>query len=96
MTTFDKPEPLESALQSDILDFAEARGWWAIKVESRSRRGVMDLYALRRGRHIWIEVKRDEQTEPTEQQLKRHREVRAQGGEVYVVGSMEQARAILK
>jgi hypothetical protein len=96
MTTFDKPDPLESALQSDILDFAEARGWWAIKVVSPSMRGVMDLYALRRGRHIWIEAKRDENTEPTDQQLKRHREVRAQGGEVYVVGSMERAREILK
>lgn len=96
MNDFEKPDPLESALQSDILDFAEIRGWWAIKVESRSKRGVMDLYALRRGRHVWMEVKRNEDTEPTEQQLKRHREVKAQGGEVYVVGSMDQARAILK
>jgi Holliday junction resolvase len=96
VSDFEKPDPLESALQSDILDFAEIRGWWAIKVESRSKRGVMDLYALRRGRHVWIEVKRSEDTEATEQQQKRHREVKAQGGEVYVVGSMEQARRILQ
>lgn len=96
MSDFEKPDPLESELQSDILDFAEIRGWWAIKVESRSKRGVPDLYCLRRGRHVWIEAKRDEDTEPTEQQQKRHREIRAKGGEVYVVGSMEKAREILK
>lgn len=96
MSEFEKPDLLESGLQSDIIDFAEIRGWWAIKVETRSKRGVMDLYLLRRGRHVWIEVKRDEDTAPSEQQLKRHREVRAQGGEVYVVGSMEEARRILR
>lgn len=96
MSDFEKPDPLESALQADILDFAEIRGWWAIKVESRSKRGVPDVYALRRGRHVWIEVKRNEETEPFEQQLKRHREIRAQGGEVYVVGSLDRAREILR
>lgn len=97
MTTFDKPVArlLESDLQSDIIDFAHVRGWFCEKIESRSGRGIMDLYALRRGRHVWIEVKRKDE-EPRPQQAKRAREMKAQGAEVYTVDSMERAREILK
>ncbi len=97
MTTFDKPVPrlLESDLQSDIIDFAHVRGWFCEKVESRSGRGIMDLYCLRRGRHVWIEVKRKDE-EPRPQQAKRAREMKAQGAEVYTVDSIERAREILK
>lgn len=97
MSNFDKQtDPLEAEVQSDILDFAQVRGWWAIKVVSPSINGVPDLYCLRRGRHVWIEVKRAPDVEADAQQQKRHREMKAQGSEVYVVGSMEDARRILK
>ena len=97
MTTFDKPVPrlFESDLQSDIIDFAHVRGWFCEKVVSQSGRGIMDLYALRRGRHVWLEVKRKDE-EPRPQQAKRAREMKAQGAEVYTVDSMERAREILK
>ena len=97
MTTFDKPfhRLLESDLQSDIIDFAHVRGWFCEKIESRSGRGIMDLYCLRRGRHVWIEVKRKDE-EPRPQQAKRAREMKAQEAEVYTVDSMERAREILK
>jgi hypothetical protein len=96
MTTFDKPtKPLESDLQADIIDFAHVRGWFCEKVESRSGRGIMDLYALRRGRHVWIEVKRLGEV-PRPQQAKRAREMKAQGAEVYAVDSLDRAREILK
>lgn len=95
--TFDKQtDPLEADVQSDILDFAQVRGWWAIKVVSPSMNGVPDLYALRKGRHVWIEVKRAPDIEADLQQQKRHREMKAQGSEVYVVGSLEEARRILQ
>ena len=93
---FDKPmSDLEADLQGDILDFAEVRGWFAIKVVSPSRRGVMDIYALRAGRHVWMEVKRLGE-EPRLQQAKVAREMKAQGAEVYCVDSMERAREILR
>jgi hypothetical protein len=97
VTTFDKPVPriLESDLQSDIIDFAHVRGWFCEKVESRSGRGIMDLYALRRGRHVWMEVKRHGE-QATPQQAKRAREMKAQGAEVYTVDSLDRAREILK
>lgn len=97
MNTFDKPfhRLLESDLQSDIIDFAHVRGWFCEKVESRSGRGIMDLYCLRRGRHVWMEVKRKDE-EPRPQQAKRAREMKAQGAEVYTVDSIDRAREILK
>lgn len=97
MSNFEKQtDPLEADLQSDILDFAHVRAWWAIKVTSPSLNGVPDLYFLRKGRHVWIEVKRSPDMEADPQQQKRHREMRAQGSEVYVAGSMEEARRILR
>lgn len=94
-TDWTKPKKLESDLQSQIIEFAHIRGWFCEKVESRSSRAFMDLFALRRGRVVLMEVKREGEEART-QQDKRIREIRAHGGECYVVDSLEQARGILK
>ena len=95
MNKWDKPKELESVLQSDIIDFAEIRGWFVIKVTSPSRKGVPDVYCLRAGRHVWIEAKREGE-EARLQQERVARMIRAQAGEVYCVDSIEQARSILR
>ncbi len=97
MSTFDRqPTQLESDLQSDIINFAHMRGWFAVKIVSHSRRGIMDVYCLRNGRHVWIEVKRPGEV-LREQQAKVAREMKAHGAaDVHAVDSLEQARAILK
>ena len=96
MTDWKKPDrKLESDLQSDILDFAQTRGWFAVKITSPSRRGMMDVYALRKGRHVWMEVKQEGEV-PRPQQQFVAREMKAQGAEVYAVDSMERAREILR
>jgi hypothetical protein len=90
-----KPEDLESDLQSDIIDFAHIRGWFAVKIVSPSRRGMMDIYCLRRGRHVWMEVKRlGEEARPQQERVAR--DLRAQQAEVYVVDSLDRAREILR
>lgn len=90
-----KTTPVESDLQSDIIEFAHVRGWFCEKIESRSSRGMTDLFCLRRGRLVMIEAKQEgEEARP--QQAKRHRELRAQGAEVHVVDNMEDARRILR
>ena len=89
--TYDK----ESDLQSDILDFAHVRGWFAQKVEFKGRRGGMDVVAIRRGRTVWIEVKRPGE-EPRPQQERVAQEMRLAGAEVHWADSMEKAREILK
>ena len=96
MSLFDrKPEPRESALQTDIIEFAEMRGWFCEKIVSQSRSGIMDLVAIRHGRHVWIEVKRKGE-EPRPLQERRARQMRAHGAEVYAIDSMDQARQVLK
>jgi hypothetical protein len=96
MGHWDKPlTKLESDLQSDIIDFAHVRGWFCEKIESRSGRAIMDLVGIRRGRTVWVEVKRDGE-EPRPQQAKRARDMKAQGAEVYCVDNMEDARRIFK
>jgi hypothetical protein len=90
-----KPEDLESDLQSDIIDVAHIRGWFAVKIVSPSRRGMMDIYCLRRGRHVWMEVKRlGEEARPQQERVAR--DLRAQQAEVYVVDSLDRAREILR
>ncbi len=92
---FYKPSELESELQSDIIEFAHVRGWFCQKNEFRGRTGGPDIVAIRRSRTVWIEVKRENE-EARLKQEKVAREMRAHGAEVYVVDSMQQARAILK
>jgi hypothetical protein len=86
---------LESNIESEIIDFAQVRGWWEAKFVSPGLRGVCDRIMLRRGRTVFIEVKRPGE-EPTPQQKRRMMEIRAQGAEVYWVTSLEQARGILR
>lgn len=77
----------EAEIQKEILKRACKLGWVADKYENKSRRGGPDLLFYRgfeRSRgcvfvRAWMEVKRFGE-EPTEQQLKRHLELRAQGG----------------
>lgn len=91
----DDKSQRESDIECDIIDFAEVRGWWQTKFTSPSLRGVTDRLFLRRGRVIFLEVKRPGE-EPTPQQQKRMRDIKSHGGEVYWVDSLEQARGILK
>lgn len=88
-------EQLESEIESDITDFAEVRGWWQAKFTSPGLRGVADRIFIRRGRHVFIEIKRPGE-EPTLQQQKRARDMRSAGAEVVWVDSLEKARAILR
>ena len=88
-------EQLESEIESEITDFAEVRGWWQAKFTSPGLRGVADRIFIRRGRHVFIEIKRPGE-EPTLQQQKRARDMRSAGAEVVWVDSLEKARAILR
>lgn len=92
---FEPPKELESDIQSSIIDFAHVRGWFAVKITSPSRRGMPDVYAVRDGRHVWIEVKRKDE-DARAQQAYVARLMRAHVCEVYCVDNLDQARAILK
>lgn len=85
----------ESKLEKDSGEFAESRGWWQFKIMKASKNGVPDRYYARRGRSIFVEYKKEDKP-PTAQQLKRHKDMRDHGIEVFVVDTFEQAKEILR
>lgn len=85
----------ESSLQADIIEHAHIRGWFCQKVQFVGRRGCQDVVAIRGGRTVWIEVKR-EGKEPTKQQALVAREMKEKGAEVYAVDNLIDAKVILK
>ena len=85
----------ESDIEGDITEFAQVRGWWECKFTSPGLRGVVDRMFIRRGRVVFVEVKRPGE-QPTLQQQKRARDMKSHGAEVYWVDSLDQARAILR
>lgn len=90
-----KANPLESSLQSEIIDYACIRGWFCVKATTPSLRGLPDVVAVRAGRTIWIEVKREDE-EARRQQKLRASEMRAHDAEVFEVDTFAEARGILK
>lgn len=88
-------KPLESKIERDAIKFAEQQGWWVCKFVSPGLNGVPDRLFIRNGRHLFIEFKRPG-GEATPQQLKRHREMRAHGAEIYVVDTLAYAYELLR
>lgn len=91
---YEKTEK-ESNLQTEIIEHAHRRGWFAQKAVFDGRRGCPDVVAIRRSRTIWIEVKRGGEA-PTLQQHMVAREMRENGAEVYAVDNLRDAIEILK
>lgn len=81
---------LESDIEKRVRTWAEAHGWWQFKIMRASKRGVPDRFFVRRGRVVFIEMKRDGK-EPTLQQQIRMAEMRAHGLEVYWCDTAEDA-----
>lgn len=90
-----KSSILESKVERDICDYAQRRGWWVAKFIAPGQTGVPDRLFIRRGRHVFIEVKRPGEV-PSEKQFDKHAEMRAFGAEVHWVDSLEEAMEILK
>lgn len=49
----------ERQIQAAIKQYLQMRGWFVVKIHQSlgSYRGIADLYALKNGQHVWIEVK---------------------------------------
>jgi hypothetical protein len=86
---------LEKSLEEKGCDYAESRGWFQCKFVSPSINAMPDRFHMRKGRVVFIEYKREDEV-PTAQQLKRHRDLRAQGAEVYWVDNLQAAMDILR
>lgn len=84
----------ESKLETDIWEYAEATGWWAAKFTSPGKRAVPDRLFIRKGVHLFGEIKRPGE-EPTRQQELRHKKMRAHGAIVRVWDNFDDAKSDL-
>ena len=84
------PVAKESEIQAAIKAYLQYRGWLVIKIHQSlgSYRGIADLYALKNGRHVWIEVKTAKGRLSKDQEKFRD-EVEAYGGVYIVARSVE-------
>lgn len=82
-------------IHQPFIVFARSRGWLVEKVISLSRRGWPDIFLARKGRIVLCEFKRPGE-EPTAQQAKRHRELRAAGVEVVWFDNLDKAKEFFK
>lgn len=82
-------------VEQPAIEYAKSRGWWHIKVTSPTRRAMPDDLFVRNGVYLWIEFKAPGE-EPTPQQHKRHRDMRAEGMDVRWTNDLEEAKRWLK
>lgn len=85
----------EADIERAACHYAEARGWFQIKIMRASKNGFPDRFYARGGRVVLVEYKAPGE-KPGAQQLRRHAELRAAGVEVHVIDNLEDARALLR
>jgi Holliday junction resolvase len=80
----------ERDIQNQIKDYLKWQGWYVVKIHQSlgSHRGIADLYALKDGRHVWIEVKTPTGKQ-SEDQVRFQADVEAHGGRYLVAWSVE-------
>lgn len=80
----------ESGIQMQIKHYLQHNGWFVVKIHQSlgSYKGIADLYALKDGKHVWIEVKtvRGRQSEP---QWYFQRDIEVYGGKYIIARSIE-------
>jgi len=86
---------LESEIEGKHRDIARANGWFVEKIMRTGRNGFPDRFYAKAGRVVLIEFKRP-RGRITQQQLRRHDELRAAGVEVRIVYSLTEAELVLR
>ena len=87
----------ESQIQSMIIQMLRQFGWFVVKIHQSlgSYKGIADLYALKDGRNIWIEVKTP-RGRLSEHQERFRDDVGAHGGEFIVARGIDDIEFLLK
>ena len=83
----------EADIEQADRDAAKAAGWFVEKIMKTGRNGFPDRFYAKGGRVLLIEWKKPGK-KPTEQQLLRHKQLRAAGVEVHVCDNLADARRI--
>ena len=87
----------ESAIQTQIKHFLQWHGWYVVKIHQSlgSHKGIADLYALKNGRSIWIEIKTPNGRQSVHQ-VEFESQVKEHGGEYYVARRIEDVEKIVR
>ena len=81
----------EGKIQKYAKEQFEAIGGLVRKLSYEGRNGAPDLLVVLPGGVIWfVEVKKDENTEPEAHQLREHKRLRKRDANVFVVGTKEE------
>lgn len=92
---FQRAQLERKDVEKPAIDYAYKRGWWHTKVGALTRNAQPDDLFVRNGKYLWIEFKAPGQ-EPTEQQYKRHDDMRKHGMDVRWTDNLQQAMEWLK
>jgi hypothetical protein len=85
----------ESDIETKGTEFAERRGWFAVKLMRCNKDSMPDRLYHRKGMTLYVEYKKPGEV-PTTKQAKRHRELRAQGIPVHAIDNLEDAYVIFR
>lgn len=87
---------LEKDIQKRILAFLKSlEGCFAYKIITANINGLPDIACVYKGKPLFFEVKRDSTCKPTPLQMYQHEAIKACGGGVWVVSSLEEVQKIL-
>lgn len=89
--TGGKAPPIkESDIQRNIKDYLQYKGWFVVKIHQSlgSYKGIADLYCIKDGRSVWIEVKTPN-GRLSEYQMKFRDDIIRQGGEYLVARGIQ-------
>lgn len=81
-------------VQNPVVDYARARGWLAWKMKIEGRNGCPDYWFFKDGIFIIVEFKAPGKPRKP-QQVRRARELEAQGFTVHVIDNADAGRALL-
>lgn len=84
----------ERQLRNRILNLLKKEGWYIIPVSDRFFSGIPDLYILKQGRNVWLEIKAPSGIVSKIQQYTINQLV-SHGGEAYVVRSVEEVKGVI-
>ena len=92
-----QPKEKESVIQFHIKRFLQYKGWFVFKNHQSlgSHRGVADLYAIKNGISLWIEVK-TATGKLSEDQKKFRDDIIHAGGNYFVARSIDDVIEVLK
>jgi len=82
----------ESKLQTKIKNKLRLDGWFVTKISMTSRPGWPDLYLLKDGRSVWLEIKDGKKLK--ELQIYIRDEIRKFGGESYSAANWDEFIAL--